>query len=113
MIEAALERIADALEEMLRLQKGDLPQPAPQPAPQAEAVVEPRPKAKKAKPAPEPEVVKPEPAPELTLDQLRKSLAPIDPGQGRALLGQFGVKKLSDLDPAQYAEVLAAAQEMQ
>lgn len=91
MIEDTLARIADALE---RIAASAVPAAAP---------VEKPAKAKKAEPAPEPA---------LTLDELRKSLNGITPEQARALLAQFEVKKLSELQPEQYADVLQAAKEM-
>ena len=96
MIEKDLGRIADALEQLVARFQG---------VPVVDAPVE-DPPTPKAKPAQAPPVA-------LTLDALRKGLAPIDPEQGRALLGQFGVKKLSEIQPEQYAAVLAAAQELQ
>jgi len=97
MIEKDLGRIADALEQIVARFSAPPPQAAP--------VVEPTPE-------PEPEPVKEDPKPtELTLDALRKSLAPLDPAAGRALLGKFGVKKVSELKPEQYMEVLTAARE--
>ena len=96
MIEKDLGRIADALEQIVARFSA--------PAPQAAPVVEPTPE-------PEPEPVKEAKPTELTLDALRKSLAPLDPAAGRALLGKFGVKKVSELKPEQYMEVLTAARE--
>jgi len=111
MIETQFGRIADALERLVVLME------------HTNTTVEPTRLEKTAqstdKPA-EPESVKAptpkevEPAPkaqptEITLDALRKSLAPLDPTAGRALLEKFGVRKVSELQPEQYMEVLKAA----
>ena len=113
MIETTLARIADALERLaVRIEEqAGIEPPAP---PQKVAdLIGGTPKEEGAKASaskveqPEPEA-KAQPT-ELTLDALRKSLAPLDPAQGRALLEQFGVKKVSELQPEQYMDVLKAA----
>ena len=106
MIETTLARIADALERLaVRMEEQAGVEP-PAPPQKAADLIDP-PQAK-AEPAPEPEVEKPVPT-EITLDALRKSLAPLDPTAGRALLEQFGVRKVSELQPEQYMDVLKAA----
>ncbi len=105
MIETTFSRIADALERLVVLMEKD-----GAPAPVAKTTkkeVEP-----KGVEVPTPKEVEPEPKAqptEITLDALRKSLAPLDPTAGRALLEKFGVRKVSELQPEQYMEVLKAA----
>ena len=114
MIETQFGRIADALERLVVLMEKDVGAERSPPETVVE-LLEPAPKPAKKAPRKEPEVVEepaPEPKPqptELTLDALRKSLAPLDPAAGRALLEQFGVRKVSELQPEQYMDVLKAA----
>lgn len=104
MIETTFSRIADALERIaVLMEKDGAPAPAVKPTKKAapEVVEAPTPKEVEPKTGPQPT--------EITLDALRKSLAPLDPTAGRALLEQFGVKKVSELQPEQYMDVLKAA----
>ena len=105
MIETTFSRIADALERLVVLMEKDgAPAPVAKPAKKAAPEVVETPEVVEA-PTPEPKV---QPT-EITLDALRKSLAPLDPTAGRALLEKFGVKKVSELQPEQYMDVLKAA----
>ena len=111
MIETQFGRIADALERLVVLMEHPATTVEPtrlvDPAKTTKKEVE-----LKGVEVPTPKEVEPEPKPqptEITLDALRKSLAPLDPTAGRALLEQFGVKKVSELQPEQYLDVLKAA----
>ena len=107
MIESTLGRIADALEAIAtRMESGTAPADREPPQATKDDV-----ETKRVE-VPTPEEVAPEPKvqpTEITLDALRKSLAPLDPTAGRALLEKFGVKKVSELQPEQYMDVLKAA----
>lgn len=63
---------------------------------EAEVVAEPEPQA--------------EPKEEITIDTLRRHLAPLGPQKGKALLAKFGATKLSEVDPGKYADLLSEAQ---
>ena len=58
----------------------------------------------------------PEPEPSLSLEDVRKVMAEISragkTAEMKALLSKFGATKLSDVDPAQYAALIAAAEEI-
>lgn len=97
MIETHIERIADALERLVAHFESDAPTFIDGADEAAQPETEPAPKA---------------PPTDLTLDALRKGLAPLAPAQGRALLEKFGVRKVSELKPDQYQDVLSAAREM-
>lgn len=49
--------------------------------------------------------------PELTIDDVRRVVAPLGPVKGRELLAEFGAKRLSDVDPADYSALIKAAKE--
>ena len=45
----------------------------------------------------------------LTIDDVRKAVAPLGKTKGLALLAKFNAKRMSDLDPSDYEAVVAAA----
>ena len=49
--------------------------------------------------------------PELTIDDVRRVVAPLGPVKGRELLAKFGAKRLSEVDPADYSALIKAAKE--
>lgn len=49
--------------------------------------------------------------PELTIDDVRRVVAPLGPVKGRELLAKFGAKRLSEVDPSDYSALIKAAQE--
>ena len=49
--------------------------------------------------------------PELTIDDVRRVVAPLGPVKGRELLAKFGAKRLSDVDPTDYSALIKAAKE--
>lgn len=49
--------------------------------------------------------------PELTIDDVRRVVAPLGPVKGRELLAKFGAKRLSEVDPTDYSALIKAAKE--
>lgn len=49
--------------------------------------------------------------PELTIDDVRRVVAPLGPVKGRELLAKFGAKRLSEVDPVDYSALIKAAKE--
>ena len=81
------------------------------------------PKGSKAKPAdpkedpkPEPPKEDPKPEPTFTQVQVREKLSELSSKHGaekvKALLGQFGVAKLSEIQVDKYADLMKAAEEL-
>lgn len=92
------------------------PEPEPEPAPKKKAPVKKKPAAvkKDPEPEPEPEPVEEQPLPEHqpSLDDLRRTLSPLGPEKGPALLEQIaGVRRLSEVPTEKYAELIEAAQQ--
>lgn len=108
MIESTVGRIADALERIAARLENQAPVEHTPPTKAVDLLDPPKAKPAKAAKLAAVEAEPAAPAPELTLDVLRKHLAPLDPAAGRALLQQFQVAKVSELQPEQYADVLAA-----
>lgn len=126
-----LEEIRDQLRSVLADADVNTAQPAPAAKPKAKTkkakaepvapqppagetemgVVEQAPKAEpvEAEVVPEPEH-KAEPEEEITIDTLRRHLAPLGPQKGKALLAKYGATKLSEVNPDQYADLLSEAQ---
>lgn len=102
------------------------PQPEPEPEPEVKQAVVPNCGKPKPAPAPEPEpeaVQAPQPeseakadAPEVSLEAVRKILSELSRAgkqkDVKELILSMGANKLTDVEPAKYAELLAKAKEL-
>jgi hypothetical protein len=112
MLESSIKELTEAVNRLATvLSNGSQTQPAesaPETAPPAKATG--KKAGKKAEPE-SPPVAPPASEEDPDIDDLRRVLVKMGPTRGKELLAGFGAERLTEVDPARYAEVMARARE--